>query len=362
MVPPAQAFLQEADRRPRHDVVRPGVRPRAYQSLARTRQAGHEARDGVAVAVGPAADGVDGGLDGGEVLAHRAVLPVRVAALMAEPRLGPVGVRLEAREPVAAPLVALLAGHLRVSRQRVVVQHGGAPRQHVEARHAAAGVVHVVGVAVVGGHQRDDGLERRRTEGRHLQAVEPGPRDAGHAHGARAPGLGGDPGDRLADVLVLLRRVLVEDDAVGVPGAAQVEAHAGVAVSGPVRVDGPVTGAAVGQPVGARLEDRRHRVLLGIDRQPDPRRQAGAVAQRDPEVLDTRASRGGTHCVICAMRRLPDGPVRRRPPATGRDGGPARAAHDASYPTAWPSSSTAASSSASSRLLRGSRERGMSVV
>ena len=71
VVPPPQRLLEEADLRPGHRVVRERVRPRPDQALARARQAGQQARDGVGVAVGPAADGVHRHLDRGVVLAHR---------------------------------------------------------------------------------------------------------------------------------------------------------------------------------------------------------------------------------------------------------------------------------------------------
>ena len=206
VVPPAQRLLQEADRRARRDVVRERVRPRADQPLARPGQALEQAQDAVGVAVGPAADGVDGDLDGGVVLADRAVLPVGVAALVREPGVDPRLVGLEALLPELAP--ALADGGL-VRRLALPVQHAGAPVQQVGGQHAAALVVHVVGVAVVGAHERDDRLQRRRAAGGQLQAVEAAPRDAGHADAAGAPRLGGDPGDDLEEVLLLLRVVLV---------------------------------------------------------------------------------------------------------------------------------------------------------
>ena len=57
-----------------------------HSPLARAAVALHEAEDGVRVAVLPAADHVHRHLDVRVVLAHRAVLPELVAALMARPR------------------------------------------------------------------------------------------------------------------------------------------------------------------------------------------------------------------------------------------------------------------------------------
>ena len=63
VVEPAPHLLQKPDRRPGRPRLRPGVRPRADQPLARAGQTVEEPRDRVRVAVRPAADRVDGGLD-----------------------------------------------------------------------------------------------------------------------------------------------------------------------------------------------------------------------------------------------------------------------------------------------------------
>ncbi len=69
LVPPAQRVLQEPHR---HDVRGIGiaVRPGTDQPPARHLEAGHQPRDGIGVAILPAADGVDWALDGAEILRH----------------------------------------------------------------------------------------------------------------------------------------------------------------------------------------------------------------------------------------------------------------------------------------------------
>ena len=253
------------------DVVRKGVRPRADEPLARPGQPLQQARDAVGVAVGPAADGIDRDLDGGVVLAHRAVLPVGVAALVREPGVDP---RPVGGEPLLPELAPPLSHGCLVRRLALPVQHARAPVQQVGGEHAAALVVDVVGVAVVGAHQGDDGLERRGAARGQLEAVEAAPRDAGHPDRAGAPRLRRDPGDDLEQVLLLLGVVLVLEHAVRLAAAAQVDAHAGVAARGPVRVDEHVAGGhAVAEPVGNGLEDAGHGVGLGVLREPDARRQ-----------------------------------------------------------------------------------------
>ena len=213
LVEPAQALLQEADRRAGLAVLREGVRPRADEALARAGQALDQPRDRVAVAVGPAADRVHRDVDRLVVLAHRALAPVGVAALVGEPRLDERRRVLDALQPRLAPAVA---DDGLVGRQGVAGEHRRRPREHVDGEHAAADVVDVVGVAVVAGAHRDDRLQRRRAARRDLQAVEAAPRDAEHADRAAAPRLLGQPGDDVDRVLLLLGQVLVLDDPVGV--------------------------------------------------------------------------------------------------------------------------------------------------
>ena len=159
VVEPAGHLLQEADGglgRPR---LRPGVRPRADQALAGAGQAFQQSRDRVGVAVGPAADRVHRGLDVGVVLAHRALLPVGVAALMAQPV---VDERRRFAHPLEPHLAPAVTDDLGIGRPGVPREHRRRPLQHVRAD-AAAVVVDVVGVAVVGRAQGHDGLQRRRS-------------------------------------------------------------------------------------------------------------------------------------------------------------------------------------------------------
>ena len=106
MVPPAQHLLQEADLRAGLGEVRIGVRPRPDQALARHVETFQQARDGVGVAIGPAADGEDRTLDRAEILAHRAVPPVGVAPLVLQPALEEQRHVLQPLQPHLAPALA----------------------------------------------------------------------------------------------------------------------------------------------------------------------------------------------------------------------------------------------------------------
>ena len=130
------------------------VRPRPDQPLPRALQAFEQARHGVGIAVGPAADRVDRALDRAVVLAHRAVAPEVVAPLVLQPE------RREGHQvvdPLLPHLAPALADDLGIGRIGAVAEQDRAPLQ-VLVEQAAAHVVGVVGVAVVGRAERDDRL------------------------------------------------------------------------------------------------------------------------------------------------------------------------------------------------------------
>src|SRR5665647_1900386 len=92
---------------------------------------------------------------------------------------------------LVAPAQDALHAHADRGGQRVAFPHVVRHRvlllalppvgQVVGAHQAAALVMNVVGVAVVGAHERDDRLQGRRPAHRQLEAVEAAPRDARHA-------------------------------------------------------------------------------------------------------------------------------------------------------------------------------------
>ena len=159
--------------------------------------------------------------------------------------------------------------------------------EHVEAEDAAAAVVDVVRVAIVGRAERHDRAEPGRATRGDLERVEAAPRDAPHAELARAPRLLGDPGEDLERVVLLLQGVLVGEHAVGLAGPAHVHPHGRVAVACEVRLAlGVAEDRPVGLAVGEVLEHGGHRVVLGVLRQPDPRGEPRPVGQVEPGVLD----------------------------------------------------------------------------
>ena len=70
------------------------VAPWADQTLSRPLQVAEHAWDGVGVAVLPTSHGKDSAFDVVVIFAHRAVLPVCIAALMLQPEVRPDGTYL----------------------------------------------------------------------------------------------------------------------------------------------------------------------------------------------------------------------------------------------------------------------------
>ena len=343
MVPPAQHLLQEADLRPGPREMRIGMRPRSDQPLARRRQMLEQARDGIGVAVGPAADRIDRTLDRGVVLAHRAVPPIGVAMRMLQPALEEQRQPAQPLEPQRPPAVADQRG---IGRMAHVGEEEARPAE-AGVELGAAHVMHVVAIAIVGRAQRDDRLERRRPARRDLQRVEATPRDAEHADCAAAPRLGRQPGDDLERVVLLLPAVLVGQHAVGLARAADVDAHGGVAVAGEVRMGERVPlRRPVALAVGQILEQGGDGGALRVLRQPQPRGEAGAVGERDPGVLDLADAAGeGRHqtadssevSVVIARRSFPamesaESSLAKRRDATAR--GPSMGPH--AVVAVWP--------------------------
>ena len=185
LVPPAQHLLQKPDAWPRCGEVRVLVGPRADDGFARAAQLLHQARHGVGVGVVPTAHDQDRGLNRARVFTHGAVPPIGVAVRVFEPLLNQKGLMLQTRQPHLAPTIPHDQG---VGRSRRIGEHGRGPA-HVLVEQRAALVVDVVLVAVIGGAQRHDGGQGRRAQSRDLQGVEAAPRNAEHAHLARAPSL-----------------------------------------------------------------------------------------------------------------------------------------------------------------------------
>ena len=158
------------------------------------------ARQAVAVAVIPATDVITGRRDVLVFVFGGGAIPERPVALLLHvfqhARLGV--------EPVCHPVVVELevgrAGHGVIE---VMAHH---PRIGVN---DAVHVMHVLEVEVLGRHHRDEGFERRRVAGRHLDGIEAAPGDAEHADVAVGPVLLRQPVDHFLAVVELDVGVLV---------------------------------------------------------------------------------------------------------------------------------------------------------
>ena len=149
---------------------------------------------------------------------------------------------VQALQPHRPPAIA---DQRRIGRKAHQAEKEKGPLKSGVGQKRAAHVMRVVGVAIVGRTNGYDGFECRGTARRNLQSIEPAPGDSHHSHGAIAPGLRRQPGDQLHAVVLFLLRVLVEQQAGRFAAAAKVDAHAGVAVTGQIRMSErvPLVGA-----------------------------------------------------------------------------------------------------------------------
>jgi hypothetical protein len=230
-VEPAQAFLQEADGGARHAEVRVAVTPGADQRLGGRldilHRLGHRADVG---AIGPAADGENRRLDLRPIACARA--PVVVVGLVLERGDDLRRVRFQTLHPHLAPAAA---HELRIGRTGLVAEELARPADRAQQDRAAA--KHLA-VSIAVGRERlgDDGLELLGGSGCDLYPLKAAPRDAEHAHLPVAPRLLGDPLHGFDGI----ERFIADGEgalrAVRVAGAADVDAHAGIAVAGEVAV------------------------------------------------------------------------------------------------------------------------------
>ena len=144
-VPPAQGFLKKADARFGGGEMGVFMDPWADDALG-PRQGLHQLRHGVLIGVAPAANGQHLGLDRAIILTHRAVLPIGIAALMAQPECWQKRFRLKPLQPHLTPIGA----QGRVGGARGIGPHGRPPAK-VFIQQAAALVMDVIGKAVHGG-------------------------------------------------------------------------------------------------------------------------------------------------------------------------------------------------------------------
>ena len=176
-------------------------------------------------------------------------------------------------QPLPPHLAPALPHQRRIRRIGLEGEHGRAPGEIID-QQAAAHVMDVIGIAVVGGAERDHRLQLLRPARRHLQPVEAAPGDADHAAGPRAPGLRLEPFQHLETIVLLQLQIFVQQHAVGFARAADVDPHRGIAMAGEEGMGlGIARRRAVALAIGQIFQDRRHGMGLGIHRQPDARRE-----------------------------------------------------------------------------------------
>ncbi len=223
-------------------------------------------------------------------------MPVLVAALVGEPRLRERHSLFETIEPEIAPPFAHEVGVGRADAHR---EHRRRPRQKLAPEDAAAVVLDVGPVAVGARAERDDRLQSWRAAGGRLEGREPAPREPDHPERPRAPRLRRHPGEEGADVVLLLLRVLVGENAARGAAAADVHAERGIPVLREIGMaDCIATPGVILVPVGRDLQHRGHRSGLRTRWKPEVCREASTVRKRDPEVVDLPdgMALGNAHC------------------------------------------------------------------
>ena len=247
--------------------------PVADERLARrVRAALEHSQRGVDVLVHPAADQEHRRREAVVAGREGTLPPVRPIVLLAEPLEEPDRGVLEAVEPFRCPGGAAVLG---ARRHRVHPDHAHGVLRQLGDRGAAAEVMDVVGVAVVGRHHRDDRGEVRRVEERDLDRGEAAVRDPPHPDLAVAPRLRRQPLDGVEAVLGLACGVLVQGDSRRRARAPNVEPAQGE----PARR----------QPLAAALVARRAPVVFAVGDHLEDRREdlwAGPVPERlrEPQV------------------------------------------------------------------------------
>ena len=103
-VPPAQAFGQKPDARPRHRHMRIKMHPRPDDPLHRASRVRNQRADHVHIAVRPAAKSQDGHGQPRPVLTNRPVPPIAIPRLVPRPARRQPGVALQPPHPVAPPV------------------------------------------------------------------------------------------------------------------------------------------------------------------------------------------------------------------------------------------------------------------
>ena len=146
--------------------------------------------------------------------------------------------------------------------------------------------MHVVGVAIVGetdGHDRFQGGRPARGD---LQRIEAAPGFADDRDAAVAPRLTRDPGDRLQRIVLLEFEVFVVEQAVGIAGAAHVDANGGEAGGGEIGMHRLVTPTRRVAFAVRDIFDNGGRRPGGRFGKPQSRREPRSVFQLDEDIFD----------------------------------------------------------------------------
>src|SRR5262245_16269560 len=168
IVPPPKHLLQKTDLRAGKRKARIPMCPRPDEALARHRQSLEQAWNCILIAIGPAADGIHRALDRLIILAHRPMLPIRIASLVLQPTFKKQRHVLQALQPHRPPAIAY---KYWIGRKAHRAEKERGPFK-TSRKKCAAHVVGVIGVPIVGRTNRYNRFECRRAARRNLKSIE----------------------------------------------------------------------------------------------------------------------------------------------------------------------------------------------
>ena len=233
--------------------------------------------------IGPAAKEIDRDIHIRVVLRDRTPPPHLVPCLVFEPLRGPVAHGLQ---PLFPHITPALPYDSRVGRPCVVELHNRAPPEIVSRQNTTV-EMNVFQPAVVGSHDRRDGLERGWPFRGNLKRIIGTPGFTEHADIAVAPILRGDPCDHIDAILGFEIGVFVEHHSLAVPRTALIDAQRGIAGLGKAGMHAFVTDTGC-VPAAVRnvLEDRGGWIGPGTLGQPESGGELGAIWHRNPDGFD----------------------------------------------------------------------------
>ncbi len=207
-------------------------------------------------------------------------------------------IMLESLQPHVAPA---RTHERRIGRARLVAEHLARPANRAQQQAAAAKYL-AVAITIGRERARNDRFQFGRRTVCGLDRLKAAPRNTEHADLPVAPRLLRNPLQDFERIVLLLLHGEYALVAVGIAGAADIDAHCRIAMPRKVTVmHGVAWRVDVALAIRQHFDDRRHPFRCGNVGQPELGREPDAVGHRNPAILGDRI----------LMRKLRDGFQRR---------------------------------------------------